>query len=113
MPSPGGGWLTSCHDDGQRRFWKVRLIRNLYERGLGREDVRALFRIIDWLMELPKEIEDEIWQEVQAIEQEKQMPFMTKREQRWLEEGIEKGKEKGRAEGLEEGIELALKLKFG
>ncbi|MGH7173403.1 MAG: hypothetical protein ACRELG_24225, partial [Gemmataceae bacterium] len=35
-----------------RHAWKVRLVRNLYERGFSPKDVRELFRLIDWLMEL-------------------------------------------------------------
>ena len=41
------------HDDEARRAWKVRLVKGLYERGLDAEDVRRLFRLIDWLMDLP------------------------------------------------------------
>ena len=40
-------------DPADRHAWKVRLVRNLYERGFSAKDVRELFRVIDWLMELP------------------------------------------------------------
>src|SRR5262249_45129138 len=40
-------------DPTSRHAWKVRLVRNLYERGFSPKDVRELFRVIDWLMELP------------------------------------------------------------
>ena len=33
-------------DLAQQRFWKLRLIRGLYERGLERKDVQQLFRLI-------------------------------------------------------------------
>src|SRR5262249_8213261 len=37
-------------DPAARRAWKVRLVRGLYERGLSANDVRQLFRFIDWMM---------------------------------------------------------------
>ncbi|MBI4864803.1 MAG: transposase, partial [Candidatus Riflebacteria bacterium] len=41
----------------ERRRWKVRLVKGLYDRGLTAEKVRQLFRLIDWMMELPKDQE--------------------------------------------------------
>jgi hypothetical protein len=46
--------METRHDPNARRVWKVRLIKGLYERGLSKQDVGALFRIIDWIMDLPK-----------------------------------------------------------
>jgi hypothetical protein len=37
----------------------VRLVQGLYERGLGPEQVRQLFRLIDWMVQLPEELEHE------------------------------------------------------
>ena len=41
-------------NDEPRRAQKIRLIRRLYERGLEAEDVRELFRLIDWFLALPR-----------------------------------------------------------
>jgi hypothetical protein len=43
------------------RAWKVRLVRGLYRRGMDPEDVRQLFRFIDWVMELP-ELPEQVFQ---------------------------------------------------
>jgi hypothetical protein len=94
---------------GARRGWKTRLVKGLYDRGLSKDDVRTLFRLIDWMMELPHELEKQFWQDVFVYEQEKQMPFITSVERI----GMEKGRQEGRRESLLEGIELALRLKFG
>ena len=59
-------------------------------------------------MVLPAEAEKEVWQNVQAIEQEKQMPYMTPLEEIWLENGRAQGRATSEA-----AIELALRLKFG
>jgi len=44
----------STTKDLERRFgWKVRLVKMLYDKGYTRETVLALFRFIDWVIELP------------------------------------------------------------
>ncbi len=43
-------------DAAERLAWKVRLVRQLYERGYEREEVLELFRFIDWLLVLPVEM---------------------------------------------------------
>jgi hypothetical protein len=92
-----------------RRAWKVRVVKGLYERGIGPEDVRQLFRFIDWIMEIPEALDRLFWQEITIYDQDKHMPFITIAER----VGIEKGKEQGLLEGLLQGIETCLELKFG
>jgi hypothetical protein len=84
-----------------RHIWKLRLIKGLYERGMDPEDIRQLLRFIDWIMDLPQELERRFQQEITAHQQEKQMPFITIFERVGLEQG------------LLQGLEVALKLKFG
>src|SRR5206468_3547057 len=64
-------------DPGERRAWKLRLVRGLYERGFSAEDVRQLFRLIDWLLELPPALDDLFWQDLESYQQERTMPFVT------------------------------------
>lgn len=86
---------------GDRHAWKLRLVRGLYEHGFSARDVRELFRIIDWMMELPPALDSLFWQDVAKIQEERQMPFITTPER------------VGRREGLWQGIEWALEVKFG
>ena len=72
---------------------------------MGPEDVRQLFRFIDWIMELPEGRDRLFWQEITTYQQEKHMPFVTIAERF--------GMEKGLLEGFLKGIEKCLKLKFG
>jgi hypothetical protein len=66
------------HDDPPGRCdWKIRLVRNLYERGFNSKDVRELFRVIDWMMELPPPLQDVFWQDVDKIQEDKRMPYVT------------------------------------
>jgi hypothetical protein len=93
--------LETRHDPADRRAWKVRLVRGLYERGLDAEDVRQLFRFIDWVMDLPQELDDTFWQEIAQIQETKRMPFITTPER------------VGRKAGYLKGLEIALRVKFG
>jgi hypothetical protein len=88
-------------DPAGRHVWKLRLVRGLYERGLSPKDVRELFRLIDWLMVLPPALNDTIWQEVDKIQEERRMPFVT---------SIERA---GHCRGLRMGIESVLRIRFG
>jgi hypothetical protein len=88
-------------DPGERRAWKTRLVKGLYDRGMAEEDVRQLFRFIDWLMDLPEPLEILFRQEMIQFEEEKRMPYIT---------SVERMAAK---QELLAGIEVALKLKFG
>jgi hypothetical protein len=89
------------NDPAERHSWKIRLVRNLYERGFSAKDVRELFRVIDWLMVLPQPLVDVFWQEMDKIQEEKRMPYITSIQRL------------GRREGMREGIEVLLRIRFG
>jgi hypothetical protein len=76
----------------------------LYERGWDADRVRQLFNLIDWLMELPKEMRVEFHEQVAQYEREKQMPFVNTFE--------EIGMERGLSEGRHEDIESILEIRF-
>jgi hypothetical protein len=88
-------------DPAGRHLWKVRLVRNLYERGFSPHDVRELFRLIDWLMELPPALAAVFRQDLDRIQEERRMPYVTSIERL------------ARSEGQREGIEVLLRLRFG
>lgn len=101
--------LETRGDPDARRGWKVRLVKGLYDRGLDRERVIRLLRLIDWMMTLPPPAQQAFRQEISDYERGKEMPFVSPLEQIWLEEG----KEKGRQEGRYEGIEAVLEARYG
>jgi hypothetical protein len=76
--------LETCDDPERRHTWKKRLVRGLRERGFSNEDVRQLFRMIDWLMELPEEIQEQFEREVDELEEGREMPFVTGFERRGM-----------------------------
>ncbi|MHB1560738.1 MAG: hypothetical protein ACYC61_25065 [Isosphaeraceae bacterium] len=48
--------METRRSPAERQVWKVRLVKGLYNRGMGPEDLRRLFRFIDWIMELPEAV---------------------------------------------------------
>jgi hypothetical protein len=93
--------LETRHQPADRHTWKVRLVKGLYERGMDREDVRQLFRFIDWIMDLPPALDRLFWQEIHQYEEEKRMPFITTPERL------------GRIDGFLEVLEPYLEEKLG
>lgn len=111
-----------------RRDGRLRLVKGLYERKLSKGDIRELFRLLDWFMSLPDDLEKQFREEIYHYEKEKSMPYLSSLERSGIEEGLKqglergrkegrkKGREEGRKEGLRaarEGIALALEAKFG
>jgi hypothetical protein len=93
--------LETRRAPADRKAWKLRLVKGLYERGMDPEDVRQLLRFIDWIMDLPQELEQLFQQEITAYQQEKGMPFVTIFDRMAM------------VQYLLQGLEVALKLKFG
>jgi len=101
--------LETTREMADRRVRKFELVRNLIKLGLEATTVRKLFRLIDGMMLLPRELETLFFRDVVQIEEEKRMPLLSFIEI-WAEE---RGEKKGRLEGLQIGIESILKGKFG
>jgi hypothetical protein len=102
---------------GERWRWKVRLVKGLYDRGLDMEQMRQLLRLMDWMVQLPEELQQQFEEEMHRFEEEKRMPYLSSFERKALEKGLKEGLEKGRQEGREKGLHDAitgvLETKFG
>jgi hypothetical protein len=86
-------------DDQGRLAMKWELTRRLYRMGLAKADILQLFRLIDWLMRLPENLERRFRERLSKSEAKRVMPYITSIERF----GIEKGRKQGRAEGRQEG----------
>lgn len=86
------------------KLWAVRRLRNL---GFGREDREELFRLIDWIMELPPRLQLQFDDEL-ARDEEVGMPFVSSIERR----GIEKGWQEGRQEAVADMVIEVLEARF-
>lgn len=101
--------LATNQDPAERLRAKWQLIRGLYHRGLNAEGVRQLYRLIDWLLDLPAELEQQLRHDLHEYQEELRMPYVTSIERLAREEG----REEGRQEGFVEALSIALELKFG
>ena len=108
-------------DYDKRLFWKIKLVKELYKRGYRKEEILLLYKFIDWLVSLPKELNEEFHKEIIRYEEEKKMPYITTAERIGIEKGIKIGIQQGIKQGIQQGIkqgllkaiELGLELKFG
>lgn len=62
--------------DTERYDAKLFLVRLLYERNRDKQRVIDLFKVIDWMMKLPKELEQQLWQEIKTIEKNKKLKYL-------------------------------------
>jgi Domain of unknown function (DUF4351) len=88
--------IETKRDVDQRKAWKFRLTRGLYEKGYNRQEILDLYRFIDWILVLPKSIEREFWQELQSFEEERKVTYVTNAERFGIEKGIQQGIEQGK-----------------
>src|SRR5579883_212341 len=93
-------------DDPVGRFdWKIRLVKGLFDRGFDKVRIVRLFRVIDWVIKLPKVQRVLFKQELDRFQQEKQMQRPSPTQELWQELNIAKGRI--------DGIEAILRLRFG
>ena len=74
-----------------RKTWKVRLVKRLYELGYSRSEVLNLFRFVDWVMILPESLKRTFWDELKTYEEDRKMPYITSVEEIGYERGLEQG----------------------
>jgi hypothetical protein len=111
---------------GQRLKWKCKVIERLYEHGNWPERTIAdLLSLIDWQMELPRELQEQCDDLTRSTERSHNMELMPRFAHKAMkegkrigfilgwEEGREEGREAGRKEGREEGREEGRKEGLG
>jgi len=79
----------------QRKQWKFYLLRLLFKKGYSRKQIKALFTFIDWILRLPEELEEQLWQEVNQLEEVRVMPYVTSLERIAEKRGIQIGEKRG------------------
>ena len=79
------GWITAAHiltqktkkQDQERYAAKIRLLRILYQHQWDKQRIIDLFYILDWLMQLPEWLNSKVWQELETIEENENMEYIT------------------------------------
>ena len=97
------------HNASKKRFdVKVELFKALHEANYSEQQILDLFRFMDWVLALPKGLEQQFNNFAKQYEDEKNMPYVTSIERIAREEGREEGRDEGLDEGRKEGIQLML-----
>jgi len=87
-------------NDPQARYRaKLDLVRSLYRQGWDKQRILDLFAVIDWVMRLPNALEQRLWQDMQTIEGETKMPYVTSVERLAIQRGLQQGRLEGQLEG--------------
>lgn len=81
----------ASRDPDERKAWKFRLIRLMYDRGYERAIILELLRIIDWMIRLPDGLERMLWREIRELEESTEMRYVTSVERFGLEQGRREG----------------------
>ena len=85
--------------------WKLRLYKMLYQRGYTREDILELARFIDWIMVLPKELEQRFDDAIIQFEEEGKMQYITSHERIRIEKGVEQRLQQTLQQGIRQGLQ--------
>ena len=96
-----------------RHAAKWQLVQGLYRRGFDRQQVVDLFRVIDWMMRLPKELQTQFRQDLNTWEEESKMAYISSIEQMAIEEGLQKGMQQGLVAGKVQALTRLLAVRFG
>jgi len=81
-------------NDNERYEAKQLLVRLLYQRKWDKQRVIDLFRVIDWMMKLPEELEQKLWHEIETIEENEKMQYVTSVERMAIAKGVVQGESK-------------------
>lgn len=108
---------ATANDSPTRKEAKLAVAKGLLERGLGKKEIRRLFRFVDGLLELTDELNIQFMKELAALEAQKDMPCITSIErigiEKGREEGLQEGREQGRLTMAREIVEQVLEARFG
>jgi hypothetical protein len=74
-----------------RKRWRYQLTTMLYDQGYGEQDILELHNFLDWLMNLPEELEKQFQQELKVFEEARQMKYVTTIERMAEERGEARG----------------------
>ncbi len=87
--------VETAGDNEKRYHWKLYLIKRLYRLGYEKQNVIRLFEFIDWVMALPEDLEHGLWTEIQKIEEERKMEYVSSVERIGIRKGIQQGIQQG------------------
>jgi hypothetical protein len=82
-------------DNKKKSTVKWELIRQCYESGYLKEDIRVLLKFIDWLIRLPEGLNRQLSKKIEKLEEDYKMPYVTSWERIAKKDGVKIGEERG------------------
>jgi len=96
--------LETVGNAQEKYSWKKRFLLELYDSGMDRETLWAIYKFIDWMIRLPKDLNKTFVAEMKTIEEAKHMSLITSAEEVGLEQGVN---------SLQRVIAMIIESKFG
>jgi predicted transposase/invertase (TIGR01784 family) len=93
-------------DNKKKSTVKWELIRQCYERGYTKEEIRVLLKFIDWLIRLPEGLNKQLSKKITKLEEGYKMPYVTSWERIAEKEGVKRGVKIGEERGEERGVKI-------
>ena len=105
--------LTTLTTQGKpqiRQQGKWNLVRRLLEKGYDQEHIRKLFRLLDWMMTLPQELQRNFEAQLRRYQEERRMPLLSHMELRAMQKGIEQGTLQNARESVLEALAIRFEV---
>ncbi|RKZ70757.1 MAG: cytosolic protein [Candidatus Parabeggiatoa sp. nov. 1] len=104
--------IETSNTSKKRLKEKEVLFKALYETNYSDKEFLDLFRFIDWVLDLPKELEQQFFDFAKQYEQEKEMSYITSIERLAREQAHEEGIQLGVLQNSRENVVDILKIRF-
>ncbi|MCK6436708.1 DUF4351 domain-containing protein [Rivihabitans pingtungensis] len=99
----------ATRQDMNARFTaKWKLVQLLYQRGWDKQQVIDLFSVLDWMMRLPEQLKRSLWHNIEVLEEQEKMRYVTSVEQIGIEKGLLQGMQQGMVQGMQQGMQRGL-----
>jgi len=79
-------------DNSQRYAAKWRLAKLLYQRDWDKQRIIDLFSVLDWMLQVPPDLQRQLWQDIDQLERNRQMPYITSVERIGMERDLQQGR---------------------
>jgi hypothetical protein len=87
----------------RRRIAKWKLTKLLYQRDWSKQRIIDLYRVIDWIMRLPSELDNRLRDGILELERRYAVAYLSSIERIGMEIGMQKGVEQGMQQGMQQG----------
>ncbi len=92
---------------------KWKLIQLLYQRGWEKQRIIDLFVVLDWMMRLPRHLTEQLWQNIDLLEEKEEMRYVSSIERMANEKGMQQGVQQGVQQGEALALRRLLAKRFG